>query len=59
MIAGAQALRSAQLGGKDFFGYFLGHKKVTFVVFQPNPHNKFLYILDPDGVKIQLVETIK
>jgi len=27
--------------------------------FQPNPHIKFLYILDPDGVKIQLVENIK
>lgn len=27
--------------------------------FQPNPHVNFLYILDPDGVKIQLVENIK
>jgi len=27
--AGANALPTAQLGGKDFFGYFLGHKKVT------------------------------
>lgn len=27
--------------------------------FQPNPFIKFLYILDPDGVKIQLVENIK
>jgi len=33
MIAGAQALRSAQLGGKDFFGYFLSHKKVTTMAF--------------------------
>ena len=24
--------------------------------FQPNPHVKFLYILDPNGLKIQLVE---
>jgi hypothetical protein len=29
MNAGAQALLSAELGGEDFFGYFLGHKKVT------------------------------
>ncbi len=27
--------------------------------FQPNPSIKFLYILDPNGVKIQLVENIK
>jgi lactoylglutathione lyase len=27
--------------------------------FQPNPSIRFLYILDPDGVKIQLVEYIK
>jgi len=26
--------------------------------FQPNPFIKFIYILDPDGVKIQLVENI-
>lgn len=26
---------------------------------QPNPHVKFFYILDPNGVKIQLVENIK
>jgi len=29
MDAGAQVLLSAQLGGKDIFGYFLGYKKVT------------------------------
>jgi hypothetical protein len=29
MNAGAQALLSAKLGGEDFFGYFLSHKKVT------------------------------
>ncbi|MBU1356816.1 MAG: hypothetical protein KJ620_09640 [Candidatus Edwardsbacteria bacterium] len=29
MNAGAQALLSAELGGEDFFGYFLSHKKVT------------------------------
>jgi len=29
MNAGANALPAAQLGGCDFFGYFLGHKKVT------------------------------
>ena len=27
--------------------------------FQPNPSIKFLYILDPNGVKIQFVENIK
>ncbi len=26
--------------------------------FQPNPSIKFIYILDPDGLKIQLVENI-
>lgn len=27
--------------------------------FQPNPHIKFLYVLDPNGLKIQFVENIK
>ena len=27
--------------------------------FQPNPSIKFLYILDPNGIKIQLVENIE
>lgn len=26
---------------------------------QPNPHIKFFYILDPNGIKIQFVENIK
>ena len=26
--------------------------------FQPNPHIKFFYLLDPNGLKIQLVENI-
>jgi lactoylglutathione lyase len=26
--------------------------------FQPNPHVKFFYILDPDGLKIQFVENV-
>jgi lactoylglutathione lyase len=26
--------------------------------FQPNPFIKYIYILDPDGVKIRLVENI-
>jgi lactoylglutathione lyase len=26
--------------------------------FQPNPHIRFLYVLDPDGVRIQLVENL-
>jgi hypothetical protein len=29
MNAGAGASLAVELGGKDFFGYFLGHKKVT------------------------------
>ena len=27
--------------------------------FQPNPSIKFIYILDPNGVKIQFVENVK
>jgi lactoylglutathione lyase len=27
--------------------------------FQPNPYIKFIYVLDPNGVKIQFVENIK
>lgn len=27
--------------------------------FQPNPHIKFFYITDPNGIKIQFVENIK
>lgn len=27
--------------------------------FQPNPHTKFFYILDPNGMKIQIVENVK
>ncbi|MBZ9688209.1 VOC family protein [Clostridium estertheticum] len=27
--------------------------------FQPNPHNKFFYVLDPNGLKIQFVENIR
>lgn len=26
--------------------------------FQPNPHTKFFYLLDPNGLKIQFVENI-
>lgn len=26
--------------------------------FQPNPHVKFFYVLDPDGMKIQFVENM-
>jgi len=26
--------------------------------FQPNPHTKFIYLLDPNGLKVQLVENI-
>ena len=26
--------------------------------FQPNPHIKFFYLLDPNGLKVQLVENI-
>ena len=27
--------------------------------FQPNPHSKFFYVLDPNGLKVQFVENIK
>lgn len=27
--------------------------------FQPNPHTKFFYVLDPNGLKIQFVENIE
>ncbi len=27
--------------------------------FQPNPHVRFFYALDPNGLKIQLVETVE
>ncbi|MBU3109961.1 VOC family protein [Clostridium lacusfryxellense] len=27
--------------------------------FQPNPHTKFFYVLDPNGLKIQFVENIQ
>ena len=38
----------------------LGKNKIPIYSgpFQPSPHSKFIYILDPDGVKIQLVENI-
>jgi len=38
----------------------LNEKKITITAgpIQPNPHIRFLYVLDPDGVKIQFVETI-
>jgi lactoylglutathione lyase len=26
--------------------------------FQPNPHVRFFYVLDPNGLKIQLAETL-
>jgi len=26
--------------------------------FEPNPHTRFFYVLDPDGLKIQFVENI-
>lgn len=26
--------------------------------FQPNPHTKFFYVMDPNGLKIQFVETM-
>jgi len=31
---------------------------ITSGPLQPNPHIKFLYVQDPDGVKIQFVENI-
>lgn len=30
--------------------------KIESGPFEPNPHTRFFYVLDPDGVKIQFVE---
>jgi lactoylglutathione lyase len=42
------------------FSAMLADKKIPVHSgpFQPNPNIKFIYILDPDGLKIQLVETV-
>ncbi|MDA3810785.1 MAG: VOC family protein [Spirochaetaceae bacterium] len=44
----------------DIFTKFLSEKGIELHSgpFQPNPFIKFFYILDPDGLKIQLVENI-
>ena len=44
----------------DLFTAFLNEKGIELHSgpFQPNPFIKFIYILDPDGLKIQLVENI-
>lgn len=38
----------------------LGEKGITMTdgPFQPNPHTKFFFITDPNGLRIQLVEKI-
>ena len=40
---------------------YLKEKGINIIAgpFQPNPHIKFFYILDPNGLKVQLVENIK
>ncbi len=45
----------------SLFTDFLTSRGVTLHSgpFQPNPHIRFIYIQDPDGLKIQLVENIK
>lgn len=44
----------------DSFSDFLKTKNIPIHSgpFQPNPYIKFIYIQDPDGLKIQLVENI-
>ena len=42
----------------DDFSRFLGENGVAIHSgpFQPNPATRFLYVLDPDGLKVQFVE---
>jgi lactoylglutathione lyase len=43
------------------FGAMLTEKNIPIHAgpFQPNPSIKFIYVLDPNGVRIQLVENIR
>lgn len=50
--------------GVDSADAFMAHLKEKGVAihsgpFQPNPHIKFFYALDPNGLKIQFIETIQ
>lgn len=47
-----------EVGSLDAFAKELEKKSIPIHSgpFQPNPHIRFFYILDPDGLKIQLVE---
>jgi lactoylglutathione lyase len=44
----------------DDFMLYLKEQGVTVHSgpFQPNPHVRFFYVLDPNGMKIQLAETL-
>lgn len=44
----------------DKFSEFLTENNISIKSgpFQPNPHVKFLYVEDPDGMKIQFVENM-
>lgn len=45
----------------DLFVAALGDKgmKIESGPFQPNPMTKFIYVLDPNGLRVQFVENIK
>jgi len=65
-----KSIKNVDLGHDISLGFIVNSvdEMITFVKskgiaiqgepFQPNPHTKFFYILDPNGLKIQLVENI-
>lgn len=66
-----EALKEVNYGHDISFGFEVNSvdEMMTFVKekgidiqsgpFQPNPHTRFFYVLDPNGLKIQFVENIK
>jgi len=60
IVAGKDISLGFEVDSLDKFSEILKSKNIPIHSgpFQPNPHIKFLYILDPDGTKIQLVENI-
>lgn len=61
IVAGKDISLGFEVDSLEIFSKILKSRDIAIYSgpFQPNPHIRFLYILDPDGVKIQLVETIK
>ena len=46
-----------EVDSADEFMEFIKQKGITIQgPFQPNPHTKFFYVTDPNGLKIQFVE---